>query len=110
MTGLTSSSNRTRSPITIAAAIPALPGENAAHDVRPMKGGSFQPSTATSTSFRGNDTLMVPSGLFSGFSTPVAVATAASSMGGESTTAGAWSAAATGAPGGAEGARLAGPG
>src|SRR5258705_14002432 len=84
MTGFTSSSNNTRSPITIASATPAFPGENAAHVVSPMKGGIFQPSTATSTSLRGNATRTAPSAVFSVDSACVADLTAASSIDGES--------------------------
>src|SRR5438552_12315303 len=83
--------------MTIASATFALPGANATHDVRPMNGCSFDPSTATSTSLRGNDAFTEPSALFSGFSTPVAVATAPSSIGAESATAAAgWAGAAAG--------------
>jgi hypothetical protein len=51
---LTSSSNRTVSPITIA---PSFVGVNAAHVPRPMNGGNVHPSTTTFTSLRGNVTL-----------------------------------------------------
>src|SRR5438445_10142338 len=80
MAGFTSSSNRTRSPITMASTPGFSPGVNAAHDVKPMKGGTpLQPSTVTGTSLRGNDTLITLS-VVSGLP-PVAAATAAASMG-----------------------------
>src|SRR5689334_20519931 len=98
MTGFTSSSNSTRSPMIMASATPRLPGENATQEVSPMKGGIFQPSTRTSVSLRGNDAFTTPSGLVSAFSTPVASATAFSETGGESAAdAGGGSPAATGA-------------
>ena len=53
--------------MTIASATPARAGANAAHEVSPMKGGIFQASTATSTSFLGNDAFTTPSELVSGF-------------------------------------------
>jgi hypothetical protein len=53
--GEISSSKRTRSPATMAGALP--PGVNAAHEVRPMNGSSVRPSTATLTSVRGCVTL-----------------------------------------------------
>ena len=52
---LTSSWNSTMSPMTIACSF--IPGLNAAHDVRPMNGGIFTPSTLTLTSSRGKLTL-----------------------------------------------------
>ena len=57
------------------------PGVNAAHEVSPMNGGIFQPSTSTVTSPRGNETFTTPSA-FSGFA-PVAAATAFSSIAGD---------------------------
>src|SRR3954462_14992571 len=80
ITGFTSSARRTKSPITIASETPGFPGEKAVHDVSPMKGGSFQPSTATLMSLRGKVALTTPSPV-SGFSTPVAIITAFSSRG-----------------------------
>jgi hypothetical protein len=66
--------------MTMASATPSRAGPNAAHDVRPMNGGIFQPSTATSTSVRGNETFTVPPST-SALSAPVAAFTAASSIG-----------------------------
>src|SRR5260221_14655884 len=80
MTGLTSSSKRTRSPITIASIPGFSPGVKAAHEVRPMNGGTLlKPSMLTGKSLRGNDTLTTlseTSGL-----PPVALAMAAGSIG-----------------------------
>lgn len=72
--------------MTIASATPARPGENAAHEVSPRKGGRGVPSTATATSVRGTLTLTTPSSLRSGAATPVAAATAATTRGGDSVT------------------------
>src|SRR5260221_4149945 len=80
MTGFTSSSKSTRSPITMAST-PGLPGVKAAHDVSPRNGATFEPSTATGTSVRGKETFTTPSEL-SGLP-PVAAATAPSSMAGD---------------------------
>ena len=41
-----------------------LPSMNPAHDVRPMNGGSFQPSTDTGRLLRGAVTLKTPSAAF----------------------------------------------
>src|SRR6266542_4279557 len=79
MTGFTSSSKTTRSPMTIASTPGFSPGVNAAHEVSPMKGGTlFQPSTETGKSLRGNETLTTLSEL-SGLP-PVAAPTAPGSI------------------------------
>src|SRR5256885_1868278 len=62
MTELTSSWKRTRSPMTMASSF--VPSLNAAHDVRPIKGGRTEPSTTIFTSLRGAVTLNTPSSLF----------------------------------------------
>src|SRR5258706_9013727 len=80
MTGLTSSSKTTRSPITIASTPGFSPGVKPAHDVSPMNGGTLlKPSMLTGKSLRGNDTvtaLSETSGL-----PPVALGTAAGWIG-----------------------------
>src|SRR5258706_15570977 len=84
MAGFTSSSNKTRSPITMASTPGFSPGVNPAHEVNPMNGGTLlQPSMVTGTSLRGKDTLTTLS-VVSGFP-PVAEATVAGSMGFAST-------------------------
>lgn len=64
--------------MTIASMPGFSPGVNAAHEVKPMKGGIVQPSTCTGTSLRGNETLTTLSDV-SGLP-PVAEATTAASM------------------------------
>src|SRR5579864_3358296 len=80
ITGFTSSSKRTRSPMTMASTPGFSPGTNAAHDVSPMKGGIFfQPSMSTAMSSRGNATLTTLSAV--SVLAPVMLATRAASMG-----------------------------
>src|SRR4051794_5153891 len=79
MTGLTSSSKTTKSPMTMASTPAFSPGTNPAQDVRPMNGGIFQWSISTDTSARGNETfttLPLTSGV-----APVTAATAVGSIG-----------------------------
>ena len=66
-----------------------------------MNGGIVQPSTATVTSVRGNETFTTPSD-DSALSAPVAAATAFSSIGGESLGGAGFAGTGTGATAGAE--------
>src|SRR5437773_1917520 len=80
MAGLTSSSNRTVSPIIMV--LPSWVGVKAAHEVRPMKGGIVQPSTAILRSLLGFEILKTFSSLLRVPFNPLAFSMAAVSSGG----------------------------